>query len=86
MASLNLRDPSQSSKPVRRHLSIPIIKAPCRKRMPPVAVTKVLVETTMVPLTKVAEVMKTVEMAAMSRIPVIIRLKRRLEAMFPTRN
>ena len=32
----------------------------------------------MVPLTKVAEVMKTVEMAAMSRIPVIIRLKRRL--------
>ena len=32
----------------------------------------------MAPLTKVAEVMKIVEMAAMSRIRVIIRLKRRL--------
>ena len=71
MASLNLMNPCRmtgpSNSPIPRHLSIPI-EAPCRKRLLPVAVTKVLVETTMAPLTTVAEVMKTVEMAAMSRI------------------
>ena len=45
--------------------------------MLPAAVTKVLVETTMAPLTKVAEVMKTVKMAAMSRFRVWENERRR---------
>ena len=63
----SLPNDGAKQQPNPRHLSIPI-EAPCRKRLLPVAVTKVLVETTMAPLTTVAEVMKTVEMAAMSRI------------------
>ena len=66
-AQFDARMKSASSRPLRRHRRH-LSRARFRRMMLPVALRKVLVETTMALLTKVAEVMKTVEMAAMSRI------------------